>query len=127
MLTGWRLPPLACPSSQSWPSSQNSSPTDNARRTRRRQQRAQLQSELVSVGEEATALAQKRSTISLTTPTNGSATPPPTKLSSRDGLRHLVDELRNHITSGEALLSGLRDGFDHAAHPACWSGWDDRI
>lgn len=74
------------------------------------QQRAQLQSELVSVGEEATALAQ--------TTLNDLADDAHQRISDatadqvelRDGLRHLVDELRNHITSGEALLSGLRDG-----------------
>ncbi|MDA4100928.1 hypothetical protein MMON44395_04935 [Mycolicibacterium monacense DSM 44395] len=74
------------------------------------QQRAQLQSELVSVGEEATALAQKalddladgaRQRI-------GDATAD--QVEFRDGLRHLVDELRNHIISGEALLSASGSG-----------------
>lgn len=74
------------------------------------QQRAQLQSELVSVGEEATTLALNT--------LNGLADDARQRINDatadqvdlRDGLRHLVGELRSHIASGEALLSGLRSG-----------------
>lgn len=74
------------------------------------QQRAQLQSELVSVGEEATALAQKTLNDLADDAHQRISDATADQVELRDGLRHLVDELRNHITSGEALLSGLRDG-----------------
>lgn len=74
------------------------------------QQRAQLQSELVSVGEEATALAQKALNDLADDARQRISEATADQVELRDGLRHLVDELRNHITSGEALLSGLRDG-----------------
>jgi hypothetical protein len=73
-------------------------------------QRAQLQSELVSVGEEATALAQKALNDLADDARQRISDATADQVELRDGLRHLVDELRNHITSGEALLSGLRDG-----------------
>ncbi len=74
------------------------------------QQRAQLQSELVSVGEEATTLALNT--------LNGLADDARQRINDatadqvrlRDSLRHLVGELRSQIASGEALLSGSRSG-----------------
>lgn len=74
------------------------------------QQRAKLQSELVSVGEEAT-------TLTLST-LNGLADDARQRIYDatadqsdlRDGLHRLVGELRSQIASGEALLSGLRSG-----------------
>ncbi|MBV5247062.1 hypothetical protein KUF57_26435 [Mycolicibacterium sp. PAM1] len=70
------------------------------------QQRAQLQTELVSVGEEATTLALHTLNGLADDARHRIIGATADQVDLRDGLRHLVGELRNQIATGEALLSG---------------------
>ncbi|QZY43644.1 GTPase domain-containing protein [Mycolicibacterium austroafricanum] len=69
------------------------------------QQRAELQSELVKAGDEATALALKTLNELADEARQRINDATADQVDLRDGLRRLVGELRSHIASGEALLS----------------------